>query len=155
MGSALRRALRCDEHRPPGVYGARVARGPGIWSAGLALEAGRIDRSSAAEGTAVNDAAALPPVVDDAEHGRFLLRDGDSEAELIYHTRPGRLILVHTEVPDALGERGIGGHLVQAALDRAAATGETVVPMCPFARNWLQKHPEAMRGVTVEMRDDG
>ena len=82
-------------------------------------------------------------------------RDGDSEAELIYHTRPGRLILVHTEVPDALGGRSIGGHLVQAALDRAAATGETVVPLCPFARNWLQKHPEAMRGVTVEMRDDG
>lgn len=103
----------------------------------------------------MSDAAALPPVVDDAQHGRFVLRDGDGEAELTYRTRPGRLILVHTEVPDALSGRGIGGKLVQAALDRAAATGETVVPRCAFAREWLQKHPDAMRGVTVQMPGDG
>ena len=38
-------------------------------------------------------------VRDDAEHNRFLVDlDGDP-AQLVYDTEPGRLILVHTEVP--------------------------------------------------------
>ena len=55
-------------------------------------------------------------------------------------TAPGRLILVHTEVPEHLAGRGIGGSLVRAALDRAASDHLTIVPRCPFARRWLKNH---------------
>jgi predicted GNAT family acetyltransferase len=27
-------------------------------------------------------------------------------------------------------------------MDRAAREGMTVVPLCPFARGWLQRHPD-------------
>ena len=48
-----------------------------------------------------------------------------------------------------LGGRGIGGHLVEAAIERATTEGLTIQPDCPFARGWLEKHPDAHAGVTV------
>ena len=68
---------------------------------------------------------------------RFELAIGGQLAELIYRLRADRLVLVHTGVPEALEDHGIGGQLVRAAVDRAAAEGLTVVPLCPFARDWL------------------
>lgn len=93
---------------------------------------------------------ATPAVVDDPPHDRFVLRQDGSEAQLVYRLFPGRLILVHTEVPDELGGRGIGGRLVQAAIHRAEASGETLIPRCPFARKWLEDHPDVAGGVTID-----
>jgi hypothetical protein len=95
----------------------------------------------------MNDA---PRVTDNAPAGRFELTLNGEIAELTYRRRAGRLVLVHTEVPAALGGRGIGGQLVQAAIDRAAADGLTIVPVCPFARSWLERHPEAVASVPVD-----
>lgn len=89
-------------------------------------------------------------VSDDAKAGRFVIAVDGAEAELIYRTQPGRLILVHTEVPESLGGRGFGAKLVMAALARARERGETVVPWCPFARRWMHQHPDAVAGITVD-----
>ena len=43
------------------------------------------------------------PVVDDTATGRFLIRGGGTEAELIYAVDGDRMFLVHTEVPDEWG----------------------------------------------------
>jgi predicted GNAT family acetyltransferase len=61
---------------------------------------------------------------------------------------------VHTEVPDELGGQGIGGALVESAIDAAAEAGLTVVPGCPFAREWLEKHPEAAGRVPIDWPDE-
>ena len=84
-----------------------------------------------------------------AEH-RFIAEDDGMSAQLIYKTAPGRLVLVHTEVPDHLAGRGIGGSLVRAALDRAASDHLTIVPRCPFARRWLKDHPETASAVRID-----
>lgn len=97
--------------------------------------------------------AIAPPVTDEQDRHRFLIRQDGAEAELVYIARPRRLILVHTEVPKELGGRGLGAHLVEAALDRARRTGETVVPWCPFARKWLAEHPDRHQGVAVDWHD--
>jgi predicted GNAT family acetyltransferase len=86
-----------------------------------------------------------------AEH-RFVARVDGHEAELVYRLAGDRLTLVHTEVPEALGGRGLGGHLVRAALDRARREGLTVVPWCPFARRWLREHEDEATGVTIDWR---
>ena len=106
---------------------------------------------------------ASPDVRDDIDGGRLVLEEDGVAAELFYRTRAGRLILIHTEVPDALGGRGIGGRLVCAALARARAEGLTLVPWCPFARQWLIDHPDDADGVSIdwdtlpppEVRSDG
>jgi predicted GNAT family acetyltransferase len=63
-------------------------------------------------------------------------------AELVYRVEGTYLVLNHTEVPEALEGRGLGGVLVRAALDRAVRDGPTIVPLCPFARGWLGRHPD-------------
>lgn len=89
-------------------------------------------------------------VRDVPEEGRFVLEQDGVEAELVYEREPGKLILVHTGVPDALGGHGIGGRLVRAAIDRARVEGLTVLPWCPFARRWLTDHPEVAATVDID-----
>ena len=91
-----------------------------------------------------------PPVVNDETVGRFELATDEGRAELVYRVDDGRLVLLHTEVPEELEGRGIGGILVAAAVDFAAAGALTVVAVCPFARGWLQRHPEAAGRVSVD-----
>ncbi|HTZ92599.1 MAG TPA: GNAT family N-acetyltransferase [Streptosporangiaceae bacterium] len=89
-------------------------------------------------------------VTDNTGASRLEIRADGDLAELVYRTRAGRLILVHTEVPAALGGRGVGSELVRAAIHKAAAEGMTVVPLCPFARNWLERHPDEAATVPID-----
>jgi uncharacterized protein len=89
-------------------------------------------------------------VVDNRSESRFELAMDGVTAVLVYRRRADRLVLVHTEVPEVLGGRGVGGMLVQAAVDRASREGLTVVPLCPFARKWLERHQQAASGVSVD-----
>jgi uncharacterized protein len=91
-----------------------------------------------------------PQVTDNAQASRFEVTVDGQLAQLIYRRRADQLILVHAEVPDAVGGRGIGGQLVHAAVDRAAADGLTVVPLCPFALHWLKQHPASAASVTID-----
>lgn len=89
-------------------------------------------------------------VVDVVNQNRFLFVEDGIEAELVYRSRGDDLVLVHTGVPDELGGRGIGGLLVRAAIERAERSGETLVPSCPFARDWLERHPAEAERVTID-----
>jgi predicted GNAT family acetyltransferase len=91
-----------------------------------------------------------PHVTDNTDASRFELALDGQLAELTYRRRANRLVLVHTGVPDALGARGIGGQLVSAAVERAAAEGLTVVPLCAYARSWLERHPDTAAKVTID-----
>ena len=79
--------------------------------------------------------------------------DGDLAGFLTYHHRPEHLSLVHTEVDEAFEGRGVGGALVRAAVDRASAEGLDVLPFCPFAREWLARHPEHVDLVPAARRE--
>lgn len=94
-----------------------------------------------------------PPVVDVTAESRFVVTAEGREAELVYELAPGRLVLVHTGVPDELGGRGMGGRLVRAAVERASSEHLVVVPWCPFARRWLRQHPEVADGVQIDWDD--
>ena len=89
-------------------------------------------------------------VIDNTDASRFELRADGWLAELVYRIRGDRLVLVHTEVPVELEGRGIGGRLVTAAVDRAAREKLTLVPLCPFARGWLERHPEAANKAVID-----
>ena len=91
-----------------------------------------------------------PPVTDDQEEGRLLVIEGGVEAQLVYDVEPGRLLLLHTEVPEAFRGRGIGARLVEAAVAKAGREQLTIVPWCPYARRWLKEHPDALGSVTVD-----
>jgi len=90
------------------------------------------------------------PVTDNPAESRFEIRSGAYLAELIYHRSGNRLVLIHTEVPEELERHGLGGRLVTAAVDRAAREDLTIVPFCPFARGWLERHPDVAGRVTID-----
>jgi predicted GNAT family acetyltransferase len=96
-----------------------------------------------------------PEVTDNRDQSRFEISIDGFEAELTYRIRAGRLVLVHTGVPDELGGRGVGGLLMQAALAKASAEGLTVVPLCPYARSWLERHRDAAAGIAIAWTDPG
>ena len=80
---------------------------------------------------------------------RFTITEDGHEAELVYRVDGDTIALVHTGVPEELGGRGIGGKLVEQAIAKARADGLTIVAQCPFAKGWIEKHPDAVEGVTV------
>jgi len=96
-------------------------------------------------------------VTDNADASRLEIHADGEVAELTYRLRAGRLVLIHTEVPDSLGGRGLGGQLVLGAIGKAGHEGLTIVPLCPFARGWLERHPDDAARVTIEWaeRDGG
>ena len=60
----------------------------------------------------------------------------------LFHRNGKRLALIHTEVPEAPEGRGLASLLAKTALDYARSNDLTVVPICPFVRSYLEKHPD-------------
>jgi predicted GNAT family acetyltransferase len=91
---------------------------------------------------------------------------GDNPAELRYEIRragellgliryvrePGTVVLVHTEVEPAAEGAGVGSSLVAGALADIRARGLRLVPVCPFVREYLRRHPEWNDLVTQSKR---
>jgi len=80
-----------------------------------------------------------------AKHRFEALVDGEL-SRVEYRIAGDAFMINHTEVPPALGGRGIAGKLVAAAVTYARSAKLRVVPNCSYARTWLEKHPEALRG---------
>ncbi len=59
-----------------------------------------------------------------------------------YEKRDGLMVFTHTEVDDAFEGQGVGSALARGALDHARTTGLTVRPLCPFIKEYIDRHPE-------------
>ncbi|HEY3721856.1 MAG TPA: GNAT family N-acetyltransferase [Acidimicrobiia bacterium] len=92
----------------------------------------------------------MSEVVDNPAQGRFEVTVDGHTGELTYRLRAKRLVLIHTEVPEELAGHGLAGELVKAAIARAERDGLTVVPLCPYAREWFRKHPDAIANLDVD-----
>lgn len=80
---------------------------------------------------------------DGASGGRYVANVDGHAAEMTY-SRAGasRIIIDHTDVPDALRGMGVGQAMVEQAVKDARAEGFKIIPLCPFAKATLDKHPE-------------
>jgi uncharacterized protein len=96
-----------------------------------------------------------PEVVHDPATGRFTIDVDGHVAEVETRRNGRRLVILHTAVPDELEGRGIGGTLVRAAVDHAVAEELLVVPQCPFARSWLERHPAVAEHVAIDWQSAG
>ena len=84
-----------------------------------------------------------PTVRDNPEESRYEIRDGDRVLGLAAYERRGdTIVFTHTEIDPDVGESGLGSTLVQGALDDVRAAGLSVVPLCPFVRGWIERHPD-------------
>lgn len=75
--------------------------------------------------------------------GRYLAVLDGFEAEMTYSRAGAKMIIIdHTGVPDALRGRGVGQALVLRGIEDARAEGRKIVPLCPFAKAQIARHPE-------------
>ncbi len=78
-----------------------------------------------------------------ASKGRYRARLDGVEAEMTYSIAGGHTIIIdHTGVPDALRGRGVGQALVRRAVEDAREEKRRIVPLCPFAKAQIARHPE-------------
>jgi predicted GNAT family acetyltransferase len=53
------------------------------------------------------------------------------------------VVFIHTEVAPEFEGRGVGGALAKGALEDVRAGGQyDVIPLCPFIKGYIEKHPE-------------
>jgi predicted GNAT family acetyltransferase len=100
--------------------------------------------SAATYGGAMSDVPAVTVTVSDSpDENRYEARlDGAVAGFARYVRRGGRTFFVHTEVDPSFEGRGIGSALVRDALAAERAAGTPIVPLCPFVRGYIDKHPE-------------
>lgn len=91
-----------------------------------------------------------PPAGDDevaredgASKGRYRMVVDGVEAEMTYsRAGTGLIIIDHTDVPAALRGRKVGERLVRRAVEDARRDGIAILPLCPFAKAQIDRHPE-------------
>jgi predicted GNAT family acetyltransferase len=85
-------------------------------------------------------------VHDNARERRYEARLGGKVVGVISYAAdpglPGLLTLTHTEVDPAVEGKGVGSRLVAGALEDIRRRGLSFVPVCPFVRAYLRRHPE-------------
>ena len=84
----------------------------------------------------------MSDVRDNPAESRFELEVEGHTAIAVYRLAGDTITFVHTEVPEALGGRGVGSRLAQGALENVRARGLKVVAKCPFIAGYIGKHPE-------------
>jgi len=82
-------------------------------------------------------------VRDVPEHHRYEAElDGKQVGLTAYRLIGDAVVFTHTEVDPSAEGHGVGGALAQYALDDVRARGLAVVPLCPFIKGWIERHPD-------------
>jgi predicted GNAT family acetyltransferase len=83
-------------------------------------------------------------VTDNRDASRFEAHvDGVLAGFAEYQLTDALVVFTHTEVKPAFEGRGVGGAIARFALDRLRAdTTRKALPVCPFIKGWIERHPE-------------
>ncbi|GAA4228630.1 GNAT family N-acetyltransferase [Actinomadura meridiana] len=82
-------------------------------------------------------------ITDNSARNRYEISlDGDVAGFVEYERGDSALVLAHTEVGSDYEGKGVGSSLARGVLDDVRAKGLSVVPLCPFIRKWIEKHPD-------------
>ena len=85
------------------------------------------------------------------EESRFELHVDNNLAKIDFKKgSKGQYYMIHTEVPEALGNRGVGHKLVRESLEWIEKNGVKIVPLCPFVRSYLKENLEDYREIIEE-----
>ena len=57
-----------------------------------------------------------------------------------FERRPGAIRFIHTEIDPAFQGQGLAGILAERALTDASASGDAIVPLCPYIAKYLTTH---------------
>ncbi len=68
----------------------------------------------------------------------------EGKLSMIEYVMPTETIIIfsHTEAPKKLEGKGIAARLAKVALEFAQSKGLAVIPLCPFVKGYIRRHPE-------------
>jgi uncharacterized protein len=84
-------------------------------------------------------------VVKNEETKRFELTIDNYIAFIDYKQEKDIIKLIHTEVPEELGGRGVAATLVEKTLVYLEEHNNSLFPYCPYVFAYIKKHPEWKR----------
>jgi uncharacterized protein len=84
----------------------------------------------------------MDDIVDNVDMRRFEMPIGDDIAVSYYQVQDGRVVLLHTEVPQRFSGQGVGSRLAHAVFETLKARGRRVIAKCPFMSAYAAKHPQ-------------
>jgi uncharacterized protein len=67
--------------------------------------------------------------------------DGELAGFAQYRDEDGKRVFPHTEIEPRFEGNGYGTQVVEKALEDTRAAGLEIVPLCPFVRDHIEKHP--------------
>ena len=86
-------------------------------------------------------------VIKNDESNRFELTVDGIIAFIDFKQKDQLIKLIHTEVPEELGGRGVAAALVEKTLVFLETNNYTLYPYCPYVFAYIKKHPEWKRVV--------
>lgn len=93
-------------------------------------------------------------VTDNPAEERYEIRaDGELAGFTAYRECPLGLAFDHTKIFDAFEGKGVGSKLIQRTLDDVRARGLEVLPICPFVKAYIERHPEYVDLVPEDERE--
>ncbi|TQN28792.1 hypothetical protein FHX37_4157 [Haloactinospora alba] len=82
-------------------------------------------------------------VTDNPDEHRYEIRgDGAPAGVAEYILTGGVMVFTHTQVGSPFAGRGLGSRLVRGALDDVRARNLRVIPVCPYVKGWIGRHPD-------------
>ena len=83
----------------------------------------------------------LPLIKNEKDH-RFEMKVGGYTAFIEYQQVPGKIILIHTEVPPQLEGKGAATAIIEKALTYIEQNNLKLKPYCPMVVAYIKRHPE-------------
>ncbi len=81
-------------------------------------------------------------ITDNPSEKQFESNIQNELAKIEYIISKDKIYLTHTEVPPALGGKGIGSALMKGVFEIIEKRNLKLVPLCPFVLSYLNRHQE-------------
>jgi predicted GNAT family acetyltransferase len=92
-------------------------------------------------------------ITDAPDSRRYEARVGGELAAIAeYLPAEGTVVFTHTEVFDGFEGRGVASALIRSALDDVRRKELSVLPVCPFVAQFVERHPEEYADLVHEVR---
>ncbi|MGQ9479015.1 MAG: GNAT family N-acetyltransferase [Thermoproteota archaeon] len=72
----------------------------------------------------------------------YIVLPDSSRAWLKYRLEKGRVIVVSTFTPPEHRGKGLAARLMDEVVSFASSEGLKIVPLCSYAKSYMEKHPE-------------
>jgi len=86
----------------------------------------------------------LEIVKNERENQFEMVVDGHT-AIIVYKEYPGKIALIHTEVPPVLEGKGVATAIIGKALNYIEQNNLKLIPICPVVVAYVKRHPEWKR----------